>query len=1003
MARTQKALWIAGFVCLAIIFIWKALTVYTEWLWISNVGYRSVFITIYKTRIALAALVGVPFFFWLWWNCRIARRSTSDDITFIGKRLLPPAERATIEQHIDKAILGVAILVAVVAAILASHRALPFLQFTHSTPFTADDGSVLSDPIFGREIAFYVFRLPFIQYVWGVFFQGILIALVLVCLVYLYEESLRIVPGTVHLAPPARLHAFSLLAAAFVCKAAGYWLDRFRLLTTQPGQEKVYGIGYTDFYARVPLYYALIAVALVCAVVTVIAIRRLSVRAVGMAIAGLLIFSGLGKFAAPAAVQAILVRPSELQREERFLRYNIDYTRDAYGLADVRLQPYDVTPLTSAEVAANPATINNLRLWDDRPLETVANQRHQLRTYYEFADVDVDRYTIDGQMRQVMLAARQLNVEDLPSGTWINRHMQYTHGHGFVLAPVNETTLAGEPNFFVKDIPPPYPPPEGMAAVAVPAARAGLYYQVAVEREAPLGAPVMGAPEGPGEEAAPPPPPAEAPQPTGPRPARRGARPLELVKTTTDFCIVGARDDELDYPLGGAGNAYTRYSGDGGVAVSSYFRRLAFFARFRAWPILFSSSIVHDTSRIMMHRTVHERIGAIAPFLLLDRDPYLVIADEKLQWITDGYTATSRYPYSEQPMIGGQSLNVNYLRNSVKVCLDAYDGTVTFYVFDEQDPVLQTYRKIFPEVFKGKDEMSESLMAHIRYPEGLFRIQSQMYQLYHMTDVPTFYQQEDRWSFPFEEFAGRQQVMESYYVVMTLPERAKGGGGNPGAEEFLLMTPFTPYGKSDKNMLAWMCARCDPEHYGELIVYLFPKSEVIDGPMLIEADINADPDISKNYTLWNDSGSRVIKGNLLVIPIEDSILYVEPLYVQSEFAPIPQLKMVILGANDNIAWGMTLDEALAKMFGTEAVRAAPSARRPVGVAPAGAEVPSALMELARQIRARYSRAQGLLRGGDFAGYDREQKEIGRLIEQLVDEMESTRQGGPAPAQPPTSD
>ncbi|MFQ5810236.1 MAG: UPF0182 family protein, partial [Armatimonadota bacterium] len=792
------------------------------------------------------------------------------------------------------------------------------------------------------------------------------------------EEGLRIVPGTVHLAPHVRRHLFSLLAAAFAIRAVGFWLDRFKLLTSQGSGERVYGIGYTDLYARIPVYWFLIVVALLCAVVAIVAIRRLSVRAVGMALAALILFAVLGRWAAPAVVQAIVVKPSEIGREREFLAHNIKYTRDAYGLSRVSEEHHDVTPLTAKEIAANPATIDNLRLWDDRPLETAANRMASLRTYYEFADVDIDRYVIDGKLRQVMLSGRQLNVQNLKPEiqTWVNTHMQYTHGYGLALAPVNEIGEGGRPNFIVKDIPPRYPPGPGLEKLAVPPERAGLYYQVAVEREPMVSPPAAAPGESAGEEA---PPPDPGTRDRGPGPTRRGPHLVQRVKTTTDFCIVGAVGDEFDYPRAIAaeapspdsdlgGNVMTRYldeGGKGGVPISGFFRRFAFFARFRSWPLLFSSDITNE-SRILMHRTVYERISAIAPFLALDWDPYLVIAEEKLQWITDAYTVTDRYPYSDRGMIGPQKLNINYMRNSVKVCVDAYDGTVDFYVFDDQDAILQTFRKIFPDVFKDRTEMPGSLLDHIRYPEVLFMIQSQMYQLYHMEDVTDFYQQEDRWDFPDEEFAGRRRTIEAYYVVMTLPEGDEEGDQERDAE-FLLMTPFTPYGKSDLNMLAWMCARCDPEHYGELIVYTFPKDRMIQGPMMVEVAIGADGEISEMETLWGGTGGTVIRGNLLVIPIENSILYLEPLYVQAVRSGIPELRIVVVGANEKIAWGATLDEALNKMFGPGAVSSA--ARTQVageGPAPAAAVSPE-IAQVARQALDRYRRAVELRNKGDFVG------------------------------------
>ena len=619
----------------------------------------------------------------------------------------------------------------------------------------------------------------------------------------------------------------------------------------------------------------------------------------------------IGGGGAATALQQLVVTPDEQQREAPYLVHNIAATRQAFDLdlVEERAVSGDAL-LTLQDIEDNSETINNVRLWDHQPLLDTFGQIQEIRTYYEFASVDNDRYVVDGEYRQTMLSSRELNSDSLPNRSWVNERLQYTHGFGVALGPVNQVTQEGLPVLFIQDLP---PRSETDLAVDQPS----IYF---------------------GE-------------------------------LSNDYVLVNTGTDEFHYPEG-ENNVSTRYDGSGGVEIGSLFRRLLFSLRFRSYEILVSGQLDSD-SRVIYHRNISDRVATIAPFLRYDADPYLVIADGRLYWMRYAYTVSDRYPYST-PVTNG----INYIRNSVKIVIDAYNGTTTFYLAEPDDPIGVTLGRIFPDLLRPLDEMPETLQQHIRYPEGIFSLQTAMYSTFHMTNPSVFYNREDEWEVPVID----NEQMEPYYTIMRLPgeERA----------EFIQMLPFTPRGKN--NLAAWMVARSDGEHYGKMLVFQFPKQKVVFGPSQIVARINQDQEISPQITLWNQQGSEVIQGTLLVIPIEEALLYIRPLYLRASGGRIPELKRVIVAYQNQIVMEETLDQALARLFGTPAGEPAPSPAAtllasvgapasPVAAPPPDGGAPQTLAQQASQ---HYSRAMQAQRQGDWAEYGTEIELLGDVLAQL---------------------
>ncbi len=689
-----------------------------------------------------------------------------------------------------------------------------------------------SDPIFGMDYSFYLFSLPLWMLVKSFLWAALIISAIGIGMIFFFKQFVYVSPTGVQVLPEARRTLLMLAGFAFLLLAGEFYFDRYALLTQ--GNAVVAGISYSDDNGRLPILYMLILFSLIGAAVSFFGVISPGFKKVMFAAGAVGVFYVAGNFY-PNLLQKFVVDPNELIKETPYIEHTIAGTLRAFGLDETETNVLAGSEaLTTESIQANAATIDNIRLWDQAPLLDTLGQIQEIRTYYQFNSVDNDRYLIDGNYRQTLLSPRELLSSSLPNRTWINEHLTFTHGYGVSLIPVNEVTPEGLPVLFIKDIPP-------RSSVDLKVERPEIYF---------------------GE-------------------------------LSNDHVFVNTDTEEFDYPQGEK-NVYKNYEGSGGFAVGSFIRKALLAARFKTLKILFSQDIRND-SRVLMYRNISDRVARVAPFLMLDQDPYLVVSEGRLFWMYDTYTVSNRFPYSQMISLG------NYVRNSVKVVVDAYDGTMNFYISDLEDPIILTYRSIFPELFKDLAEMPEDLRSHIRYPSDLFTIQTFIYATYHMKTPQVFYNKEDQWEIP--EIDGRR--MQPYYTIMKLPSKEK--------EEYILMLPFTPRGKS--NLSAWMVARSDGEQYGKLVVYNFPKQKLIYGPSQIVARINQDAEISRQISLWDQRGSSVIQGTLLVIPIQESLIYVRPLYLKADAGKIPELKRVIVGYEDNIAMERTLDEALEKIFG----------------------------------------------------------------------------------------
>jgi len=826
------ARWLAiPFIIIVLIIIFNVLKgIWTEWLWFSSLEFSSVYSTILVTKVATFFVSAVIFFLLITGNILLARRlGPKANIPFLPAEGLTNLRRVTI-----LVIVLLALLLSIIFGSVAQGHWETILKFQSGEPFN------VSDPIFAKDVGFYIFSLPFLRFVQGWFLGALIITAIAVLVFYVFSYSMRRL--TLSFSRGVKAHLSTLVAGILGIYAWRYFLDMYGLVYSERGA--VFGAGYTDVHAQLIALKILIAVVIACAIAMLVNIFRRGIRlpvyAIGTWIVAVIVVGAIY----PAIVQRFQVNPSELARESEYIGYNIAFTREAFALDRIEEQQFPADEvLTLDDIEANPATINNIRLWDNRPLKDTYRQKQALRPYYDFYDIDIDRYSMDGEYRQVMLGARELYQENLDpdAKTWVNERLVYTHGYGLALSPVTEVTSEGAPILEIKDI----PPVSNIERFQIDDPR--IYY---------------------GEK-------------------------------TDNYIIVNTNTEEFDYPMGDM-NIYTEYAGEAGVPLSSFFRRAAYAWQFGDFNILISGEITAE-SRIMYNRNVQERVNRIAPFLKLDGDPYLLVTDEgKLVWIQDAYTWSDKYPYSE-PLADG----TNYIRNSVKAVVDAYSGSVTMYVIEPNDPMIKTYQGIFPDLFTSADEMSEGIRAHLRYPQDMFMMQAQTYLRYHMQDIKVFYGAEDLWTIPEEIYQGTAQRLEPYYIIMRLP-----GEEN---EEFLLMLPFTPEKK--KNTIAWLAGRSDGDNYGTLLAYNLPKDKLIFGTMQIENRIEQDTAVTEQFALWGRGGSTVIRGNLLMIPVEDSFLYVEPVFLQGASGGLPELKRVIIATSESLAMEQTLDEALAAVFG----------------------------------------------------------------------------------------
>jgi hypothetical protein len=889
----------------------RLVDVYADWLWFGETGYQSVYLRSLTTQSALGSGVLALALAWLLLNFRSAVQMATPR-AFVIMTEQGPRTVAVEGRGLRRIVYALAILAAALMGMAAASQWESWLFFRYATSFG------VHDPILGRDVGFYVFKLPFLQLVQGLLLAAVVVALIGSAVAYAITGALSFGGRGLLVAVKVRRHLALLAASFFVVLAFGAWLQIPALLTRPSGI--VYGASYVDAYARLPILRIQIVVAVAAAVLAVVAglQGRWRYLLVGGALYVIALFGGEGY---ASLLQRFVVAPNEQVKETPYILHNIEATRAAFGLQNVvehQLSGDDA--LTSEDIDRNAATLKNVPLWDHQPLLDTFGQLQEIRTYYDFVSVDNDRYTIDGEYRQIMLSARELNSESLPNRSWINERLTFTHGYGLTLGPVNQVTPEGLPVLFIKNIPP-------ESSVDLKVTEPSIYF---------------------GE-------------------------------LSNDHVFVRTRTKEFHYPKGDD-NVTATYEGEGGVPLGGFFGKLLFSIRFRSLKTLLTNDLTAD-SRVLFHRRIAERVYRIAPFLNYDPDPYLSIVDGRLVWVQDAYTTSRRYPYS-QPASGG---GLNYIRNSVKVTVDAYHGHTRFYLVDPADPVAATLSRIFPGLLRPLAEMPEGLRTRLRYPRTIFALQAAVFSTYHMRNPAVFYNKEDQWEVPALEVGGRPERMEPYYTIMRLP-----GEERP---EFISMLPFTPRQKD--NLAAWMVARSDGEQYGRLAVFQFPKQKVVFGPRQVVARISQDQVISPQITLWNQQGSQVIQGTLLVIPIEESLLYIRPLYLRGTGGRIPELKRVIVAYQNQIVMEETLDASIARIFrGTGRAAVAPgvpsAGARPA--APPGAPVPAgatgppggteSLDTLAARAREHYQRALQAQREGDWARYGDEIRRLGEVLDQM---------------------
>jgi hypothetical protein len=878
-----------------------------NWIWFESIGYSQVFRTIVATQWGLGCAGGVVAFALLYVNYSYALRQIGDPGQFIPPELAATPLGALLG---GRSLRRMALLISVAIGLLTGFTVSSGWEALLLYKFGGAFGA--PEPVYLKDAGFYVFTLPLIDKVQAYFWSLGFVSLLGVAFTYLvkFQAERGTTPGNVitlgGFSQKARWHMAFLAAFMLLLMAVGQYVNRFSALYEAGGLFT--GPGYADIHGGIPV---LALKAVTCVVVAGIVLWALPRERYRDLIGGvvLLLVVWIGGNVYTSVLHRFVVSPNELEKERPFLKDHITATNKAFGLDDVLERPLkEESELTAKDVARNQATINNVRLWDHEPLLQTFAQIQEIRTYYTFTSVDNDRYTIDKDLRQVMLSPRELSSASLPSRTWVNERLTFTHGYGLTLGPVNRVNDQGLPVLYVKDLPPKSEYPE--LAVTQPE----IYF-------------------------------GEAPD---------------------DYVFVKTHQKEFNYPEGDA-NIFSLYTGTGGMALDSLYRRLLLAVYLKDMKMLLAEDFTPET-RILLARNIVQRVNKIAPFLRYDRDPYMVIDQGRLFWIMDGYTLSKNYPYAEQvPAIG------NYIRNPVKVVINARDGDVSFYLTTPEEPIVKAYSVIFPGLFKPIASMPAGLRAHLRHPEDLFNLQASMYATYHMLDVNTFYNKEDQWSVPV---VGNKR-MQPYFTVMKLPGEQK--------EEFILMLPFTPRLKD--NLSAWMVARMDGEHYGKLIVYSFPKQRLIFGPKQMVARINQDPAVSQQITLWESSGSNVIRGTLLVIPIEDSLIYVQPLYLKATDGKIPELKRVVVGYQNDIAMAEDLERGLAQIFGTArrtaaAATAAAAAARPNFTQP---QTPGASggQTLAKQAMQHYNALLEASRQGDWTRFGRELDLLGKVLRELA--------------------
>ena len=899
LIRQRRAVLVGGVLLLvAEVLFFALLGFWGEMLWFDAMGYANRFWTEVLVKAGLALFGGVV------------------AVLFAGGLFWRPSRT-------PKAFAAATgVVAAIFGAFVAEASWDTVLLFWHRVSFG------IKDPVFGFDVGFFLFTLPLLERLF-LFFLVLLvlcgIAQLVLRMAVAGKSGLRSIDSLLQgIAGPGQDHRpwLYLVGTAALVFAGMNLLNAYHLMFSTRGV--VTGPGWTDLHVRLPGYYGIAIVLLLLGAATLTFplwsrwTKRsgfFSARRLRGPLAGLAVLWFLTLVVAPEMAQWLYVRPNEVSVEKPYIARNIKLTRLGFALDDVEQKEFPVSDkFNEATARRNQKVLDQVRLWDPRALEAVYRQFQEIRLYYEFIDVDIDRYTIDGNYRQVMVSPRELALDNLPakSQTFVNRHFKYTHGYGLTMAPVNEFTLGGLPNLLVKDLPP------QSTSADLKVTRPEIYY---------------------GE-------------------------------LTDDYAVVNTREEEFDYPRGDH-NVYVRYAGKGGVQLSNSWRRFVY-----GWKLggtkFFLSSYPTDASRVMFDRDIRRRIGKLAPFLTLDSDPYIVLHKGRLFWIVDAYTTSRRFPYSESfssDKPGSTLEGARYIRNSVKVVVDAYKGSTNFYVFDPEDPVIRVWRKVFPKLFQDRDAMPEELRKHIRYPEDLLLAQGLVYTRYHMTDPAVFYNQEDLWVRATENYYGKVQPVEPYYVMWE----------PPGTDEieFILMQPFTP--KNRQVLIGWIAGMCDGENYGRLLAYQFPKEKRVLGTQQVETKIDQDAVLSQRLSLWDQRGSRVVRGNVLAIPVGNTLLYVEPIYLQAESAAYPELRLVAVMHDDRLSYAENFNDALRGLYGEAApppVEGFPETR-----------TTAKLIEQANMAYDAYMKAMG---GENF-------DEAGRQLQSLRNALKALEQGNRPPA------
>lgn len=893
----------------------------TDWFWFQEIGFSKIFTTILGAQVLLGLVVGVVSFVILYGNNWLVGRLADKPMTIrmseggqsnfgFGQSGVGGVRVVDVEKYVNKIILIASLVIGVLTAFAGSSSWEVVLKYINRVPFNS------VDPILGRDISFYIFELPYFQFLIGIGMWLVTISLISVVANYILRGSVVLQQSargldaikSLFIEKQANIHLSVLVATFFGLIAARIKFIKIPSLLFSPTGSFT-GAGYAEIHALLPYYKVLMFVAVVAMVLTVLNILRQNLRFVTLAIGMYFVVTVLGGWIYPTVLQRFVVLPNELVKESPYIKHNIEGTTKAFGLDNVTERNLTGEgTLTMSDINNNSSTIKNVRLWDREPLLNTFGQLQEIRTYYDFESIDNDRYRFGDDYRQVLLSPRELDSGSLPQRTFINEHLTFTHGYGLTLSPVNEVTPEGLPVLFLKDL----PPSSDIESLKVQ--RPEIYY---------------------GEQ-------------------------------VNDWVVTNTNTQEFDYPSGDE-NIYVNYEGKGGVQIKSLFRKALFALRFKSMKLLLSDDVSGD-SRIMFYRNIEERVKRVVPFLSLDDDPYIVVTkDGKLKWIYDAYTTSNKYPYAEKvndvfSTLPGQ--NINYIRNSVKVVIDAYDGSMKFYIVDKEDPVIQVYANIFKDTFLPIAEMSDDIRSHIRYPEDLFTYQTDLYAIYHMDETQVFYNKEDQWQIP-RVASGSQSDPMMRHMIMKLPGEEK--------EEFILMIPYTPRGKD--NLSAWMVARNDSDFYGQLVVYRFPKQKLVFGPTQINNRINQDADISRQISLWDQRGSEVIRGNLLVIPIEESLIYVQPIYLQAEGGKIPELKRVIVAYENSIVMEKTLDLALRRVFGgsissQEVDESTPSNIKETQM------IPESAIQRAKEL---FDSAMQAQRSGNWAIYGEEIKKLEEVL------------------------